>query len=55
MLPPHASATQTADGTRTRIGVGIDTSRYGHYACNGWFGSTIYISPFRLNVPVSLD
>jgi len=37
MLPQHASATQSAPRqsaprARTYIGVGIDTSRYGHYA-----------------------
>ena len=32
MLPQLATATQPADGKITRIGVGIDTSRYGHYA-----------------------
>ena len=32
MLAPQVSSTQSANGTLTRIGVGIDTSRYGHYA-----------------------
>ena len=32
MLPQHATAPQLADANFTRVGVGIDTSRYGHYA-----------------------
>ena len=32
MLPQHAPTPQGADAKFTRIGVGIDTSRYGHYA-----------------------
>ncbi len=32
MLPQHATAVQQADAKFTRVGVGIDTSRYGHYA-----------------------
>ena len=32
MLPQHATAPQQGDAKITPIGVGIDTSRYGHYA-----------------------
>jgi transposase len=32
MVAPDTSTTQSADGRVTHIGVGIDTSRYGHYA-----------------------
>ena len=32
MLPQSAAASHPADAHRTPIGVGIDTSRYGHYA-----------------------
>ena len=32
MLPQPAPAPQLADGHFPPIGVGIDTSRYGHYA-----------------------
>jgi transposase len=32
MLPHHAPAPQSPDGPPRRLGVGLDTSRYGHYA-----------------------
>jgi hypothetical protein len=32
MIPQHATATQQADAHFSCVGVGIDTSRYGHYA-----------------------
>jgi hypothetical protein len=32
MLPHHFAATQQPDAKIVSIGVGIDTSRYGHYA-----------------------